>query len=381
MQGHPIRVLLIVDDEHDYIVVRDLLSGLPSMEFILEWVADYGAALDAILSSEFDVCLLDYRLKDRDGLELVQEALSRGAKTPVVFLSGQGGYDLDLEAMSKGAADWLTKSELSAALLERSIRYAMERQRKREELIKAKRVIQALSECNHAVIHIKDEVDLLRAICRIVVDVCGYRMAWVGYAEEDGDRTVTPVAKYGYEERYLETAKVTWRDAERGKGPTGNCIRTGFPSIIRSVGNQAEFAPWKVEASKRGYASVIGLPLLLDGRKLGALTIYSSETDAFDTEEVEFLVKLSGNLSYGIGVLRLRKAQMQPEESLKEANLDLERRVEERTAEVAKVNAELGRKVEERSRAEDVLWPGERLLPEGGGGGPLRKLGISSGVR
>ncbi len=79
--------------------------------------------------------------------------------TPIVFLTGQGGCDLDLEAMSKGAADWLTKGELSATLLDRSIRHAMERQRKRAELIKAKRVIQALSECNDAVIHIKDEVE------------------------------------------------------------------------------------------------------------------------------------------------------------------------------------------------------------------------------
>ena len=142
---------------------------------------------------------MDYRLKERNGLELMQEAVSRGAMTPIVFLTGQGGYDLDLEAMSKGAADWLTKGELSATLLERSIRYAMERQRRRKEQIKARRVIQALSECNHAVIHIKDEAELLRAICRIVVDVGGYRMAWVGYAEEDRDQTVTPVAKYGYE--------------------------------------------------------------------------------------------------------------------------------------------------------------------------------------
>ena len=330
MQSHPIRVLLIDDDEEDYMVVRGLLSDLSSTEFILKWVSDYGAALDAILSGEYGVCLLDYRIKERNGLELMQEAVSCGAKTPIVFLTDEGGCDLDLEAISKGADDWLPKGKLSTTLLERSIRNSMERQRKRQELIKAKRVIQALSECNHAVIHIEDEAELLHAICRIVVDVGGYRMAWVGYAEEDRDRTVTPVAQYGYEKGYLETVKVTWKDAERGRGPTGTCIRTGIPSIIRSVGSQAGFSPWKAEASKRGYASVIGLPLLLDGRKLGALTIYSPETDAFDTEEVEFLVKLSANLSYGIGVLRLRKAQMQAEESLKKANLDLERRVEER---------------------------------------------------
>jgi len=362
MQGHPIRVLLIDDDEGDYIVVRDLLSDISSIEFILKWVSDYRAALDAILSNEFDVCLLDYRLNEHDGLELMQEAVSRGAMTPIVFFTGHGTYDLNLEVMSKGAADWLTKGELSATLLERSIRQTMERQRKREELIKAKRVIQALSECNHAVIHIKDELELLREICHIVVGVGGYRMAWVGWAEEDRDQTVTPVARYGHEEEYLDTVKVTWKDAERGKGPTGTCIRTGVPCIIRSVDNQAEFAPWKAEASKRGYASVIGLPLLLDGRRLGALTIYSSETDAFDTEEVEFLVKLSGNLSYGIGVLGLRKAQMQAEESLKEANIGLEKRVEERTAELVKVNAELRKEVEERRQAQDELFNSRQML-------------------
>jgi PAS domain S-box-containing protein len=362
MQSHPVRVLLIDDDEDDYLVVGDLLSNLSSMEFILKWVSDYQAALDAMLSNEFDVCLLDYRLGGRNGLELMQEAVNRGAKTPIVFLTSHEGYGPDLEAMRKGAADWLTKGELSATLLERSIRYAMERQRMKAEQIKAGRVIQALSECNHAVIHIKDEVELLHAICRIVVDVGGYRMAWVGYAEADRDQTVTPVAKYGYEKDYLETVKVSWQDGERGKGPSGTCIRTGIPSVIRSVGSQEEFAPWKVEASKRGYASIIGLPLLLNRRKLGALTIYSSETDAFDTEEVEFLVKLSSNLSYGIGVLRLRKAQMHAEESLKEANRELERRVQERTAELLKVNVELRKEVEERRQAEDAMRVSRSLL-------------------
>ncbi len=313
MQSHPIRVLLIDDDEDDYIVVRDLLSGLSSMEFVLKRVSDYGAALDVILSGEFDVCLLDYRLKERSGLELMHEVASRGATIPIVFLTGQGDSDLDLEAMSKGAADWLTKGELSATLLERSIRLAVERQRKREELLKAKRVIQALSECNHAMIRIEDEVELLRAICRIVVEVGGYRMAWVGYAEEDLDQTVTPVAHYGYDNDYLETVKVTWKDVEKGRGPTGTCIRTGFPSIIRSVGTQAEFAPWKEEASMRGYASSIGLPLFLDERRLGALTIYSPETDAFDTEELNLLKELADDLSYGIRTLRLKARREQEE--------------------------------------------------------------------
>ena len=125
-------------------------------------------------------------------------------------------------------------------------------------------------------------MELLSAICRIVAGAGGYKMAWVVYAEEDRDQTVTPVAECGCELEYLETVKVTRPDAERVKGPVGACICKGFPIIIRSVGNQTKFAPWKVEASKRGYASVRGLPLLPGGRKLGALTVYSFETDDFD---------------------------------------------------------------------------------------------------
>ena len=81
---------------------------------VLKWVSDYGTALDAILSGDFDVCLLDYRIDERNGLELMQEALSRGTMTPIIFFTGKGECDLDHEAMSKGAADYLTKTELSA---------------------------------------------------------------------------------------------------------------------------------------------------------------------------------------------------------------------------------------------------------------------------
>jgi PAS domain S-box-containing protein len=139
MRSHSIRVLLINDNEDDYAVVRDLLSNLSPMKFIIKRVSDYGAALDAILSGEFDVSLLDYRLKERNGLELMREALSRGATIPIVFLTGREGYDLDLEAMSNGAADWLAKDELSATLLERAIHHAMERQRKRGEALRESR--------------------------------------------------------------------------------------------------------------------------------------------------------------------------------------------------------------------------------------------------
>ena len=134
MQSHTIRVLFIDDDEDDYLVVRDLLSDIHSKKFILKWVSDYGAALDAILSGEFDVCLLDYRLKARNGLELIREATAAGCDRPVIFLTGQGDYGVDTEAMRSGAADYLVKVQLTTDMLERSIRYSIARKNAEREL-------------------------------------------------------------------------------------------------------------------------------------------------------------------------------------------------------------------------------------------------------
>ncbi len=86
---------------------------------------------------------------------------------------------------------------------------------------------------------------LLQQICQIVVEKAGYRLCWVGYAEQDEAKTVRPVAQAGFEEGYLKTVNVTWADTERGRGPTGTCIRTGQPSLVKNIATDARFAPWR----------------------------------------------------------------------------------------------------------------------------------------
>lgn len=98
-------------------------------------------------------------------------------------------------------------------------------------------------------------------------------MAWIGYVEHDDAKTARPVAQKGYESVYLEKARITWADSERGRGPTGNSIRTKAPHLVRNVLTDQSFAPWREEAIKRGYASIAGLPLISDGSVFGALTI------------------------------------------------------------------------------------------------------------
>ena len=122
-----IRILLVDDDEDDYIITRDLLSEIGEMDFHLDWVGTYGTALEVINRAEHDVYLVDFGLGERNGLELLRDALARGCKAPVILLTGQGDHEIDIEAMKAGAADYLVKGQIAAPLLERSIRYAIER--------------------------------------------------------------------------------------------------------------------------------------------------------------------------------------------------------------------------------------------------------------
>lgn len=133
----PIRVLLVDDDEDDYVLTRGLLAEIGAGRFALEWANTFDTGLAAMGRHDHQVYLLDYRLGEHDGLELLQAAVNDGCRAPVILLTGQGDRELDLAAMEQGAADYLVKGEITSAMLERSIRYAMEHRRLVEELLAA----------------------------------------------------------------------------------------------------------------------------------------------------------------------------------------------------------------------------------------------------
>ncbi len=191
------------------------------------------------------------------------------------------------------------------------------RKRAEELLRRADRAFRTLSECNQALVREREEQGLLHRICRTIVEVGGYRMAWVGFAEFDDGRSVRPVAHAGYDEGYLSLAGITWADSERGKGPTGSAVRTGSIHIARDLSTHPDFTPWRAGALERGFASSIALPLAAEGRPFGALSIYAPESDAFDEKEVQFLDSLAENLSYGIASIRTGIERRRAEEELR----------------------------------------------------------------
>ncbi len=138
LHPYPRRILLVEGDEHAYRLVYDLLSSPCFSGSTLDRVSDYDQVLDTLLKKEFDICLLDDRPGTRSAMELLEEVIRSGCPTPVIFLSGAKDDEIGLSAMKTGAADYLMKDQLNAALLERSMRYAMEIRRKNEELLQFK---------------------------------------------------------------------------------------------------------------------------------------------------------------------------------------------------------------------------------------------------
>ena len=130
----PVKVLLIEDDEDDYIIIRELFGGIHYRSFDVTWISNYQESLRLLKQNYHDVCLMDYRLGVYNGIDLIKEAVDSGVSMPVIFLTGQGEYTVDLEAMKAGAADYLVKDSLTPLLLERSIRYAIERATAAEKL-------------------------------------------------------------------------------------------------------------------------------------------------------------------------------------------------------------------------------------------------------
>jgi hypothetical protein len=179
-----------------------------------------------------------------------------------------------------------------------------ERKRAENSLIETNRALKTLSGCNEALLRATTESELLNEICRIIVEVGGYRFAWVGAAEDDAAKTVRPLARFGYEKGYLETRPIIWADNDRGQGPTGIAIRSGKPSVEGNILESSSLAPWHAAMVERRYAAIAVLPLLADAKAYAALNIYASEPDAFDRIEVRLLTELANNLSYGIMALR-----------------------------------------------------------------------------
>ena len=268
----------------------------------------------------FDAILLDLTLPDAQGLETFLRTQARAPMVPIVVLTGLNDESMAVKAVSQGAQDYLVKSNIDDEQLVRAIRYGIERKQIEEELRRANRALQTLSACHAAVSRADAEADLLEEICQVLIACGGYSLAWIGYAERDNPKAVRLAAHAGLDGDDVQALGI---DApvgvDRRWGGTEFAIWSGETVITRDDAGDDNYGLWNAELTRRGYASSIALPLMNNGQSLGALTIYSRQNDAFNSEEVGLLSELTDNLTYGIASLRTRAERTRAEEALRDS--------------------------------------------------------------
>jgi len=184
---------------------------------------------------------------------------------------------------------------------------------RKNELGKLYRALKTYSECHKTLIRADNEMQLMQNICRIIVEVGGYRVAWVGNAEHDDEKAIRPIAQWGDSQGYLKNLNVNWSHDDRGRGPTGTAIKTGKPVVVKYIEYDPKWEIWRENALRHGFRSSISLPLIIAGRPVAALVIFSGEPSAFDVNEVKLLSELADDLSYGIATLRASIERMKVE--------------------------------------------------------------------
>jgi diguanylate cyclase (GGDEF)-like protein/PAS domain S-box-containing protein len=187
-----------------------------------------------------------------------------------------------------------------------------ERKAERTALKHANRALLMLGRCNHVVMRAADERELIQEICRIAVEAGGYRMAWVGYAEQDEARSISIAAHAGgaRDVECLRKLPLGWSDeTPAGRGPAGLAIRGGSAVVVEDLANDPRFSPWTSAEAVCGYGGALYLPLHDGGRAFGMLALYGLDLAEGDVDELRLLQELANNLAFGIGTIRARLEQ------------------------------------------------------------------------
>lgn len=176
-----------------------------------------------------------------------------------------------------------------------------------DDLKTSQRALQMLSRSNGALVHAESENLLLAEICQIAVEIGGFRMAWVGYAQDDVHRSILPQAWAGVEDGYLQAVKIFGSEhLPSGRGPISQAVRSGEAVVVSDLAQDERFGPWREIALQRGYRGLVALPLKDKAQAFGVFGLFLAEVRELPASELRVLQELADDLALGIVNLRIR---------------------------------------------------------------------------
>jgi PAS domain S-box-containing protein len=305
--------------------IRQVIDSNPSLIFVKDAGGRFMLANEAMAKSYGQTVDGIVGKSNSELLHIPEQAAAFDSANREVIEKRQERVAIESAVLADGKKHWfktirkpLEQGDGSVSVLTIAMDITELKEVEREQQ-RLNRALRLLSLCNAALAHAEEDAQL-KNICKLIVEMGGYRMAWVGYAEHDREKNVRPAMQYGFEEGYLDGARISWADTERGRGPIGLAIRTGVTQINQNWLTNPLLAPWREAALARGYQSSIALPLMHEAKAFGTLSIYSPEPDSFNADEVALLQELANNLASGIITQRMRAGRI-----LAEARFESER--------------------------------------------------------
>lgn len=223
-------------------------------------------------------------------------------------------------------------------VLQATVRDITGRKNSEAQIMSLSRVYHLLSQVNEAIVRTRNKGELFAAICNAAIDSGLFRFIWIGMLNE---QVVNPVAYAGLGDGYIVRLNIRLDDANTGFGPTGRAIREGKHIVIQDIENDPDMASWRDEAIKHGYLASAAFPVHEAGDIVGSINVYAAKTDFFTQDIIGSMLNLASDVSFALDAFAEKKRRELAENEVKQMNVELEHRVNERTSQLEAANREL----------------------------------------
>ncbi|HOI76908.1 MAG TPA: PAS domain S-box protein [Methanofastidiosum sp.] len=322
MEKPQLRILLVEDSVDDAeLLARLIKKGGYSVYY--ERIDTAKQMVEALTNKQWDVIISDYKMPNFSGIKALEILNEFGIDIPFILVSGTIGEQLAVEAMKKGANDYLMKDNLSRLVpaIERELKECKIRNNERnaqKEIIKLNRIYTILSDINQMIVRSHDKQEIFDKACQIAVDKGQFVLAWIGLLTED-EETLKPVAFAGLGDFESLFGKATSGDTNWSNSFTFNTLKSGETKVFNDIQKYPELNKWKEHLDKTGLTSMAIVPLKIKGKSIGAYFLHSNEIDFFNKDEIKLLEELADDISFAIESIERETKRKEIEKALIES--------------------------------------------------------------
>lgn len=322
MEKSQLRILLVEDSVDDAeLLVRLIKKGGYSVYY--ERIDTAKQMVEALTNKQWDVIISDYKMPGFSGIKALEIMNEFDMDIPFILVSGTIGEQLAVEAMRKGANDYLMKENLSRLVpaIERELKESKIRNNERKvqkEVIRLNRIYSVLSDINEMIVRTQDKQEIFEKACKIAVDKGQFVLAWIGLLTED-EESLKPIAFAGLKDFRLLFSKATSGDTNWSESFTFNTLKSGETKVFNDIQKYRELDKWKEYLNKTGLTSMAIVPLKTKRKIIGAYFLHSNEINFFNEGEIKLLEELADDISFAIESIEREAKRKEIEKALIES--------------------------------------------------------------